>query len=400
MREQASTTSVLRRTNAEFVLHLLREAGPQSVSALQQKTGLSRPTVDAVAADLVSWNLVEATIAPPSRKGGRPARRLAFRPDAGYVVGIDIGRHSVSATVADLSGAELASHVKPATAQMSARRRLTALRQSVTGVLERAGLTAADIIAAGVGTPGPVDADTGVIGTCTVLADWAGVHLGERVADLLDCDVAVEKDANLSAIAEVWRGAAMTCRDVASLMVGERPGAGLIMNGELVHGNLGWAGELYFWGEWNDSYSHVPTRITDRTAAEVTRIVQRTESSGPPHYRPTSAVNIDLAAALPAMRAGNRAAAEAVRRFAGGSAWTLVTISSLLGPERIVISGMPTWVAQHFVDAWQRVLNAVVPDNPTELRVSPLGDRAVLTGALRSALDRAERQLIPPIRRA
>lgn len=395
MPTRASTTSLLRRTNAEFVLHVLRESGPHGVTGLQRLTGLSRPTIDAVADDLISLGLVNATIQPASGNGGRPARRLAFRPEAAHVVGIDIGRDTVTATIADLSGTERARDTRPVTAQMSARRRLTATRQAIRASLTRANLSERDIIAAGVGSPGPIDAETGVVGACHVLSDWTGQPLGQQLADLLNCRVAVEKDANLAAIAEVWRGAARECRNVVTLMVGERPGAGLIMNGQLVHGKLGWAGELYFWGEWNHAYSHVPSRITERIQPIVAHIARHVAPADHDAYQPTPAVNIDLAAAVPAMRAGNPQAAEAVQRFAAGAIWTLSTISSLLGPERIIISGIPTPVAQPLVDAWQPVLDELVPDNPTELRLSPLGDQGVITGAVRRALDLAEQQLIP-----
>lgn len=398
MRAQASTTALLRRTNAELVLQLLRDAGPHSVTELQKRTGLSRPTVDAVADDLIAWSLARATTAAAGSKGGRPGRVLAFRPDAAYVIGIDIGRRAVTATITDLAGTELASRTKRATAQMSRRQRLAAVRRSIDAVLEAAELATADIVAAGVGTPGPVDTRTGTTGICHVLNDWTGEQVGERIAGLLDCDVAVEKDANLAAVAEVWRGAGTNCRDVVSLMVGERPGAGLIMNGGLVRGSLGWAGELYFWGEWNDSYGHVSSRIADRMNAELTDILGHIEPSDAAEYEPTPEVNIDLDAALPAMRSGNPHASEAVHRFAAGTAWTLSTITSLLGPERIVISGIPAPVATPFIAAWQRVLDEVVPDNPTELGVSPLREKAVTIGALRRALDLAESHLIPPPR--
>src|SRR3954451_19689551 len=100
---QPATTRLLRRLNAERVLHALRETGPLRVTELVARTGLSRPTVDAVAADLVRLGWLEEIAAEPPRRG-RPARSLAFRADAGYVAGLDIGELKVRAAVADLRG--------------------------------------------------------------------------------------------------------------------------------------------------------------------------------------------------------------------------------------------------------------------------------------------------------
>ena len=98
-----ATPRLLRRLNAQRVLEAVRSGGPLRVTELVAVTGLSRPTVDAVADDLVRLGWLEESAAErPGR--GRPARSLAFRTSAGYVVGVDIGEVKVRVAVADLSG--------------------------------------------------------------------------------------------------------------------------------------------------------------------------------------------------------------------------------------------------------------------------------------------------------
>src|SRR4051812_50021974 len=77
-----ATTRLLRRLNAERVLHALRETGPLRVTELVARTGLSRPTVDAVAGDLLRLGWLGG-LAPGRPPRGRPARRLSFRAPAG-----------------------------------------------------------------------------------------------------------------------------------------------------------------------------------------------------------------------------------------------------------------------------------------------------------------------------
>ena len=97
--------------NAQRVLDLLRASGPMRVTEVVAATGLSRPTVDAVADELVrlGW-LSEAAAVEGAR--GRPARSLAFRADAGDVVGVDIGEVKVRCAVADLRGRVVAERVR------------------------------------------------------------------------------------------------------------------------------------------------------------------------------------------------------------------------------------------------------------------------------------------------
>jgi len=108
----SATPRLLRRMNAQRVLDVLRGAeGPLRVTELVARTGMSRPTVDAVADDLVRLGWLEEHGAESARRG-RPARELSFRPSAGYVAALDIGEVKVRVAVADLSGAVVAERVR------------------------------------------------------------------------------------------------------------------------------------------------------------------------------------------------------------------------------------------------------------------------------------------------
>src|SRR5262245_38517776 len=98
----SATPRLLRRLNAQSVLDAMRADGPRRVTELVASTGLSRPTVDAVADDLVRLGWVAESAGEARR--GRPARVLEFRADAGYVCGLDIGEVKVRAAVANLAG--------------------------------------------------------------------------------------------------------------------------------------------------------------------------------------------------------------------------------------------------------------------------------------------------------
>src|SRR4051812_42830118 len=98
-----ATPRLLRRLHAQRVLDALRADGPLRVTDLVAATELSRPTVDAVADDLVRLGWV-AESTPEGPRRGRPARVLEFRADAGYVAGLDVGEVKVRVAVADLTG--------------------------------------------------------------------------------------------------------------------------------------------------------------------------------------------------------------------------------------------------------------------------------------------------------
>ena len=124
--------------NAQRVLDALRAGGPLRVTELVASTGLSRPTVDAVADDLLRLGWVEEVAAEGGGRG-RPARSLAFRADAGYVFGVDIGEVKVRTAVADLRGSVVAERVR----EFAGEERLPVIRRTIGATLADAGVTRA-----------------------------------------------------------------------------------------------------------------------------------------------------------------------------------------------------------------------------------------------------------------
>jgi len=94
--------SPFERANVTTTLQALRGVEPRTLTELASATGLSRPTVEDALARLTQLRVVDELAAASSGGKGRPARRYRFRPEAGIVLGIDIGEHHVIAMLADL----------------------------------------------------------------------------------------------------------------------------------------------------------------------------------------------------------------------------------------------------------------------------------------------------------
>jgi glucokinase len=97
----------------------------------------------------------------------------------------------------------------------------------------------------GVGSPGSVNLETGVIqGACPNIPNWVGFHLRDRLADRLNIRVRVDNDANCAALAEHRFGAGKGYRHIICLTIGTGIGGGVIVNGRLYHGADYSAGEI------------------------------------------------------------------------------------------------------------------------------------------------------------
>ena len=98
----------------------------------------------------------------------------------------------------------------------------------------------------GIGAPGAVDYETGMVRRAPNLKGWMDPFpLGPSLAEALGgVPVVVDNDVNVGTVAEHELGAAIDCRDVMGLFVGTGVGAGLILDGELRRGPTGFAGEI------------------------------------------------------------------------------------------------------------------------------------------------------------
>ncbi|MFD4985140.1 ROK family protein [Streptomyces sp. NPDC058374] len=365
--------SLLRRINSAVVLHALRGTECATLTEITRVTGLSRPTVEGVVEGQIEAGLVVEVAAEEgaARRQGRPARRFRFRAEAGYLLGLEIGSHRVSAVLSDLDGRILGTAQKDVLATAPADERLERLRAAVADLLRRAGVSRQAVRAVGVGSPGIVEAD-GTVRLGTALPEWTGLELGERLRRSFRCPVLVENDANTAAVAEHWKGAAVGSDDVVYVMAGLSPGAGSLIGGRLHRGFGGAAGEI--------GALHLLGR------GETPEILLSTNGE-PLHPLDEQAV----AAVFAEAREGNAQAQAALDRFVQRLVHDVAALVLALDPEVVVVGG---WAAglDGVLEPLRKELARYCLRTP-RVALSVLGEAAVATGALRLALDHVEEQL-------
>lgn len=363
------TVAALRRLTHVSTLRTLRSVGAVTVTQLARAAGLSRPTVVSQLEELLSQGLVEEE--PPAASGslGRPAKRFRFRARAGFVAGIDIGAHTVRASLADLAGEVVASSRLTVDESAGAAERLDAARSALGEVLDQAEVTGAQVVAATVGTPGVVS-PTGRV-EISVLPQWSGIDLGRRLGNVLTCQVRVENDANLAAVAEHWRGTAREADNVLYVLAGMRTGAGLIINGALHRGRAGLAGEI----------GALDILGWDEAPRNLIR------AAGNPADAEHAAQRLFGEAAD-----GDPAAVEAVEAFARLLAQGIAAIVLTVDPEIVVIGGGVSLAGDALLTPLRAHVEQLSLGAPP-MRLSELGGDAVVLGALRLALDDVDTRL-------
>ncbi len=159
-----------------------------------------------------------------------------------------------AALAVDLGGTELRAGIVAADGALIARRtvstRLQGGPEAVLAQIEelvaalRQDAPGCELLGLGVGAPGPLDLERGVVVAAPMLRGWADVPLVALLRKRFGCRVALDNDANAAALGE-WRfGAGRGTRHMVFVTVSTGIGGGVIVDGRLLHGRRGMAGEV------------------------------------------------------------------------------------------------------------------------------------------------------------
>ena len=148
-------------------------------------------------------------------------------------LGIDLGGINIAAAVVDEEG-NILSRGKVSTPR-GAEAVAAAMAEAARQAVENAGLTLEEIESVGVGSPGTIDPERGVVELWSNL-DFHHVPLASMVAERLGRPVLLENDANAAALGEYAAGAGRGCSSMVAITLGTGVGGGAVLDGKLYTG--------------------------------------------------------------------------------------------------------------------------------------------------------------------
>jgi predicted NBD/HSP70 family sugar kinase len=363
------------------VLEFVRQMGPVSRAQIARDSDLSKPTVSQALAELLEAGLVrEAGRTSGSR--GPSAVLYELNPRAGWVVGLDVGRDFVRAAIANLSGDIVARRDERARVR-SQRTLILQIGEIAHALAAEAGVKWKQVTFATVGSPGVFDPATGHMALAHALPGWGRSGLAEAVQEELGTKVAFENDVNLAALGEQWLGLGKEVENFAYLHIGTGVGAGLVLHGELYRGATGAAGEVGYLPMAGDPRDpQLRRRGVLDTAAGASGVVAAARSLG--MKPPLSARNVFAAA-----RRGDPVARKVVRLEAERIALAVAAIVPVVDPEVVILGGGIGRNGDLLLEPVAEEIRRISPFR-VRLEISPLGDQAVVLGAVWMALQSAQ----------
>lgn len=312
-----------------FTCLLIR--GPMSRVDIARSTGLSQGGVTRAAAPLIAGGLVaDDQRGHSGGQPGRPASPLRVVPDALLTLGIKINGDELVAVATDLLTRTRARAVEPLE-NTALETVLAGVEAVVVQLSDALGSDAERLIGVGVAVSGDVDSHHGYLRE-SALMGWRAVELGALIEERIGLPVTIENDVRALTVGEHWFGVGVGTASFAIVTIGRGIGCGLHLNGEVIEGAYGVAGEI----------GHLPLTSRDRICTCGRRgcveAVASTDAIVAEIGRRHGAA-LSTESAFELARSGDIAAREVVGEAARVVGTAIATMANLTGPELILIGG-------------------------------------------------------------
>lgn len=334
MNDETLTRTALLESSSDAatrVFTTILTRSPISRIDVARLTGLSQAAVTKAVGPLVAAGLVDdSRDATLTGLPGRPVSPVAVVPEAVVAIGVKVNADELIGVATDLTTRSIASLRLPLTSHEPA-----AVIDAIVDLCGSLQATIGDLgprlASVGVAVSGDVDSETGVVRD-SALMDWRGVEFGAPLSERLGQRVVVENDVRALTIGEHWFGVGLGTGSFAIVTIGRGIGSGLHLNGEVVEGAYGVAGEI----------GHLPLTSPDRICACGRRGCVEAVAATSAIVATVSAAHgrtVTIEEAVDLGRAGDPAAVGAFAEAGHVIGAAIASLVNLVGPELVIIGG-------------------------------------------------------------
>lgn len=356
---------------ARAALHGVKAGDRIDLDAQASRAGATSDKLRVLAAALTQAGFATAGADGALRRADRRVRLFA----------VDLGGTKLHAALVDETG-EILDEIVEATDRRGGQAVVAQIGASCDALRAKAGLAVADIAAAAVGTPGAAHPRTGRIAMAPNIAGFDALDVGGALRARLGVPVRIENDVNMAALGEHAAGAARGVSDFALVAFGTGVGLGLVLNGALVRGAGGFAGEIAHMPIGADPFDPANYRLGPlETAIGSAGLVRAARVRGLDDVENVEGLFLRG-------RAGDARAKSTIADAARNLFLALSAVRAIVDPELVILAGgigLQPEIAAH--------LSRIGAEHPfaPKFAVGEIGARAAILGAASCALAEALR---------
>jgi len=312
-----------------------------------------------------------------------------------YRLGVDLGGTKIHVLVIDRKGRTVGQARTATKGERGYQAVVERVARTALEALDDADIKRKAVRACGIGAPGPVDTQRGVMHMAPNLG-WSEKPLARDLGKLLGLPVVLGNDVNCGALGEVAYGAAAKARSAVAAFVGTGLGGAVVIDGEVVNGAHGYGGEIgHIPAPFGEAVCGCGRRGCLETVASKTGVVRQINEAIAQGRKARISIDgtVKSSAIADALVAGCPVTKAAVERMTEALAWGLCAIGNIVDPEVFIIGGgMAETLGKPLLPrlaAMMAETSVLYRRQPPKLVMAGLGDDAVAVGAAVAAGRRA-----------
>jgi len=358
-----------RKKNAITLLHLLLKEDGISRVELSRMTGLTKTTISAIIKGFKDSGIVEESNQVSTGNIGKSPIPLHIRADAIYTIGVHLSRQRVETLLMDAQMNIITSNIGEDYTRFGPKGIIDSLFININKIMEYAKKKEIDIGVIGIGVPGPLDAQTGVVKHPPKLKGWKDVPLGSIVQKEYGIPVWIENDASVCALAEKWLGSGRNIHNFIYILIDEGIGAGVIINDELYQGTYDFVGEIgHFLCYEQGQFQY----LEDIAGVDV--LLHLANSQG------LSVKSLKKMAEL--LQQDNQIANSIVKKIATWIGSAIVNAIHMIGPQTVFIGGKMVVLGEPLIQPIRKIVSHYLfGEQAVNIRFSSISPNAVPSGA-------------------
>lgn len=369
---------------ASELFQFLRDGEPRTRAELAQLTGLARSTISLRIDELLEHGLV-TPVGEAVSTGGRPPAQIALNPGARVVVAADLGATHGRVAITDLSGTVLRSVLEDLVIADGPEVVLDWLVLTINRLMVECDRPISDLVAVGIGLPGPVEHESGRPTNPPIMPGWDGFDVPAHLRRTFSVPILVDNDVNIMALGERAMGWP-DADNIIFVKVSTGIGSGIIGGGVLQRGAQGIAGDI--------GHIKIP-----RGAGVVCKCGNEgcleAVAGSPAIIADLRGIGRDIttvAELVALVKSGDTAAIQAVRQAGRDIGEVLTVCVSIVNPSVITIGGALAQAGEHIIAGVREVVySRSTPYAAEHLSIvqSRAGEMAGVAGASIMAIERA-----------
>lgn len=307
------------------------------------------------------------------------------------LLGIDVGGTTVKLAFIDEEGTVEEKWEITTNREENGKFIMQDVAETVLEKVNELNINKEQILAAGVGAPGYIDVENGVIVEAVNLG-WKNYPIQKELEQLLNIPVVVDNDANLAAGGEKWKGAGEGADNLLAVTLGTGVGGGIIAGGEIIHGESGLAGEIGHIAAVKDGGTRCNCGKfgcleTVASATGIARLGLLAVQEKPEGYLKSMLDEVGKISAkdvFDGAKKGDAVAISVVKESMDHLGFALANLANALNPETIVIGGGVSKAGSYLVDYIREAFNRfTIPKiaKETTLKIAKLENDAGVIGA-------------------